>query len=326
MMISELSYEEKILQKERERELNKIIGMMAKNPRQKIDTSRYEAIKEQCKYLEEKRLTNNSIWCIMKNDKILQKDQREDMSEMKNEKNIIQLLNDLKSGMEDIKTEQVRTNERLDALEAGQARMNERLDALEAGQARTNERLDALEAGQAQTNERLDALEAGQVRMGERLDALEAGQVRMGERLDALEAGQARTNERLDALEAGQARMTEKMENLESNQNFNGERLEAIEADQSSVKKMLNALKAGQNQMNEKLSRMEIDLTSVRLTQENDLDKYFKFVSEGHADLDRKLNQALQSEGEREFLSVKLTLMERDIRVLNERMEKAGLS
>ncbi|MCB6994408.1 hypothetical protein LI177_13055 [bacterium 210820-DFI.6.37] len=256
MMIAELSYEEKILQKERERELNKIIGMMAKNPRQKIDTSRYEAIKGQCKYLEEKRLTNNSSWCIMKNDKILQKDQREDMSEMKNEKNIIQLLNDLKSGMEDIKTEQVRTNERLDALEAGQARMNERLDA----------------------------------------------------------------------LEAGQIRMTEKMENLESNQNFNGERLEAIEADQSSVKKMLNALKAGQNQMNEKLSRMEIDLTSVRLTQENDLDKYFKFVSEGHADLDRKLNQALQSEGEREFLSVKLTLMERDIRVLNERMEKAGLS
>ena len=277
MMIAELSYEEKILQKERERELNKIIGMMAKNPRQKIDTSRYEAIKEQCKYLEEKRLTNNSRWCIMKNDKILQKDQREDMSEMKNEKNIIQLLNDLKSGMEAVKTE-------------------------------------------------VSLLKTEVLSVKEEVEAIKTEQARMNERLDALEAGQARTNERLDALEAGQIRMTEKMENLESNQNFNGERLEAIEADQSSVKKMLNALKAGQNQMNEKLSRMEIDLTSVRLTQENDLDKYFKFVSEGHADLDRKLNQALQSEGEREFLSVKLTLMERDIRVLNERMEKAGLS
>ena len=72
--------------------------------------------------------------------------------------------------------------------------------------------------------------------------------------------------------------------------------------------------------------REEIDLTSVRLTRENDIDRYIGVVSEGHANLDRKWNQALLLEGERESFKVRLNLMEHNIRLLNERMDKAGLS
>ena len=68
----------------------------------------------------------------------------------------------------------------------------------------------------------------------------------------------------------------------------------------------------------ERLSHVEQKVTSVELTLENEVRTGIMRIAEGHLDLYRKLDDALQITKEQEMMAVKLTYLEGDVRKLKE--------
>ncbi len=60
----------------------------------------------------------------------------------------------------------------------------------------------------------------------------------------------------------------------------------------------------------------------IQMTLENETNRNIKLIAEGHLDLSRKLNEALQTDSEKELLLVRVTSLENEVRRLKARIEQ----
>jgi len=60
---------------------------------------------------------------------------------------------------------------------------------------------------------------------------------------------------------------------------------------------------------------------SVELTLENETNRNIKIIAEGHLDLNRKLDEALKAENEKEMLLISVNILENELRKVKERIE-----
>ncbi|MCI9238303.1 DUF5320 domain-containing protein [Lachnospiraceae bacterium 50-23] len=60
---------------------------------------------------------------------------------------------------------------------------------------------------------------------------------------------------------------------------------------------------------------------SVELTLENETNRNIKIIAEGHLDLNRKLDEALKAENEKEMLLIRVNILENELRKVKERIE-----
>lgn len=58
------------------------------------------------------------------------------------------------------------------------------------------------------------------------------------------------------------------------------------------------------------MDSMKLELRAIHLTMENELNRSIQLVAEGHLDLNRKLNEVLQRNGELEMMQVRISLLE----------------
>ena len=68
----------------------------------------------------------------------------------------------------------------------------------------------------------------------------------------------------------------------------------------------------------ERFSFLEKDVKDIKLTLENVTNKNIRIIAEAHLDLSRKLDKALMIENERELLSVRMNVLEDEVRKLIE--------
>ena len=75
-------------------------------------------------------------------------------------------------------------------------------------------------------------------------------------------------------------------------------------------------------QQSEKKMSQKIDdsITDVKLHLENVTDKNIKIVAEGHLDLNRKLDEALKIQNEKEILQIRLNYLEGEIATVKNRL------
>lgn len=69
-----------------------------------------------------------------------------------------------------------------------------------------------------------------------------------------------------------------------------------------------------------KVNTLDYSIRDIKLTLENETNKQIKIVAEGHAVLNRKLDEALKSDNEREILKLRLVHLENEIRQIKERL------
>ena len=69
-----------------------------------------------------------------------------------------------------------------------------------------------------------------------------------------------------------------------------------------------------------KMEPIKKDLKEIQLTLENETNRNIKIVAEGHLDLSRKLDEALNVENEKEMLLVRVNILESDVRRLKEKV------
>lgn len=66
--------------------------------------------------------------------------------------------------------------------------------------------------------------------------------------------------------------------------------------------------------MDEKINALDTDVKDIKLTLENEIRPNIMRVAEGHLDLSRKLDQAIKSNNEFEMLSIRVGMLETDVR------------
>lgn len=70
----------------------------------------------------------------------------------------------------------------------------------------------------------------------------------------------------------------------------------------------------------EKLDAIEMDVKDIKLTLENEIRVNIQRVTEGHLDLSRNLKEAVKSNNEFEMLTIKVNMLESEVRELKRKI------
>ena len=62
------------------------------------------------------------------------------------------------------------------------------------------------------------------------------------------------------------------------------------------------------------------DVKEIQLTLENETNRNIKIIAEGHLDLSRKLDEALEVENQKEMLLIRVNILENEVRRLKEKL------
>lgn len=68
------------------------------------------------------------------------------------------------------------------------------------------------------------------------------------------------------------------------------------------------------------LNKMNVKITDIQLTLENETNRNIQIIAEGHLDLSRKLDEALKVENEKEMLLIRVNKLENELRRVKERI------
>ena len=74
--------------------------------------------------------------------------------------------------------------------------------------------------------------------------------------------------------------------------------------------------------MDDKISAMDNKISSVQITIENEIRNNIQILAEGHMTLERKLDESLKANQEKELLLIRVNRLESEVRELKERIER----
>lgn len=72
----------------------------------------------------------------------------------------------------------------------------------------------------------------------------------------------------------------------------------------------------------EELRSIKKDIKDIQMTLENETNRNIQIIAEGHMDLERKLDEALKVDHEKEMLMIRVNRMENEIRRIKARIEE----
>ena len=70
------------------------------------------------------------------------------------------------------------------------------------------------------------------------------------------------------------------------------------------------------------MTKMQNDILNIQFTLENVTNRNIKIIAEGHLDLSRKLNQALEVRDKEELALIRLNTLEEDVRRIKIKLEQ----
>ncbi len=109
----------------------------------------------------------------------------------------------------------------------------------------------------------------------------------------------------------------EKLERLESKMNN-------MESKMNNMESKMNNVESKMNNMESKMNNVESKMNNMQLTLENETNRSIQIIAEGHANLNRKLDEALKMENEKEMLLIRVNRLENELRQIKERI--AGIA
>nr|WP_300836452.1 hypothetical protein [uncultured Acetatifactor sp.] len=85
----------------------------------------------------------------------------------------------------------------------------------------------------------------------------------------------------------------------------------------------IDRMESRMDQMEAKLNQVEADVREMKLTIENEICVNIQRVAEGHLDLSRNLHEAIKVETEKEMLSIRVNVLESEMRRVKEHIQIA---
>ena len=88
------------------------------------------------------------------------------------------------------------------------------------------------------------------------------------------------------------------------------------------TKKILEAIEELKSEVKSIQSTLGDESKSVQLTLENETNRNIRLIAEGHLTLERKLDESLKVNQEKELLLLRVNSLENEVRLLKERIAK----
>ena len=88
------------------------------------------------------------------------------------------------------------------------------------------------------------------------------------------------------------------------------------------TKKILEAIEELKSEVKSVKSTLGDEIKSVQLTLENETNRNIRLIAEGHLTLERKLDESLKVNQEKELLLLRVNSLENEVRLLKERIAK----
>ena len=123
-------------------------------------------------------------------------------------------------------------------------------------------------------------------------------------------------NEMLQAIYSDMQNMKNDMQEMKTD-------MQNMKADMQNMKSDMKEMKTDMQGMKTDIRDLKGRVSSIEMTIENETNRNIRIIAEGHADLCRKLDEALKVENEKELLLVRTNIMENDIRKIKDKLEIA---
>ena len=154
----------------------------------------------------------------------------------------------------------------------------------------------------------------------EKLDLLLKGMQEINTRLSSIEDRLAALEERVTIIENRLSALEERVAIIENRLSVVEDRLSALEERVAIVEDRLSALEERVAIIENRLSAVEQDVRQIKLVAENELRVNIKRIAEGHLDLSRNLHEAIKPCAEMEMLTVRVGILESDVRNIKKKM------
>lgn len=142
------------------------------------------------------------------------------------------------------------------------------------------------------------------------------------QRLDKMDVRFDKIESRLDKMEGRFGEIESRLDKVDGRLDKMDDRFGEIESRLDKMESRLGSLEAGQAEMKSEIDKLARKVMEVQLTLQNETNKKISIIADGHLDLSRKLDKALQVENEKEILLLRVTALENEIRRLKDRIEE----
>lgn len=123
-------------------------------------------------------------------------------------------------------------------------------------------------------------------------------------------------NEMLQAIYSDMQNMKNDMQEMKTD-------MQNMKTDMQNMKSDMKEMKTDMQGMKTDIQDLRGRVSGIEMTLENETNRNIRIIAEGHADLCRKLDEALKVENEKELLLVRTNIMENDIRKIKDKLEIA---
>ena len=123
-------------------------------------------------------------------------------------------------------------------------------------------------------------------------------------------------NEMLQAIYSDMQNMKNDMQEMKTD-------MQNMKTDMQGMKADMQDMKTDMQGMKTDIQDLKCRVSGIEMTLENETNRNIRIIAEGHADLCRKLDEALKVESEKELLLVRTNIMENDIRKIKDKLEIA---
>ncbi len=114
-------------------------------------------------------------------------------------------------------------------------------------------------------------------------------------------------SEKLDLLLADMQNMKSDMQNMKS--------------DMQNMKSDMQNMKSDMQNVKNDLQEVKQKVINIDLTLENEIRVNIRRVAEGHLDLSRNLHEAMRIDNEKEMLSIRVNILESELRRIKARLD-----
>ena len=97
-------------------------------------------------------------------------------------------------------------------------------------------------------------------------------------------------------------------------------RMDSMDQRLDSMDQRFDAMDQRFDSMDSQISSMKSDITDIRMTLENVTNRSIQIIAENHIDLNRKLDDVLREDMNREMERIRLNLVEDDVRQIKKKL------
>ena len=143
----------------------------------------------------------------------------------------------------------------------------------------------------------------------------------MNRRFDRIDEHLGGIDERLDKVDERLDKVDERLEKIDERLDKVDERLDKVDERLDKMDERFDKTDERLDKMDEHFEKLDKSVSDIKLTLENETNRNIRLIAESHLTLNRKLDDALKVDNEKELLLIRVNILENEVRKLKERSD-----